>query len=254
LDLEHRLSDRRFFLLPAPAAWSFLKAVALALALLVFTDAGSQAQQANPDQRRSFAPRKNTTPPKQVKQADLSQQDKADIARIETYFDSIRTLSGRFYQISSLGEIAEGKIYLSRPGKLRIEYNPPVPILIIADGQKLTYYDSELKSINTFRIEATPAYILLRDKLDLGTDIEVIGFDRGKGVIRLTILDKENPDIGRLTLVFADKPLSLKKWIVIDPQGVTTTVALLDTTTGMELKPHLFAFEHPDGLYNPLIK
>jgi len=252
LDFEYRLSARRVFALLTLANRRWLKTIALGLALLVFTDNGSLAQRADPTGQRSFSPR-NTTPPKQVRQSDLSKRDKADIARIETYFDSIRTLSGRFYQISSLGEIAEGRISLSRPGKLRIEYNPPVPILIIADGRRLVYYDSELQSVNTFRIEDTPAYILLRDKLDLGADVEVVGFDRGKGVLRLTVLDKENPDIGRLTLVFADNPLILKKWIITDPQGVTTTVALLDTRTGMELKPQLFDFEDPRTIRNPLV-
>lgn len=181
----------------------------------------------------------------------LSAQDKADIARIERYLDGIRTLTARFYQVSSTGQVSEGVLYLSRPGKIRVEYEPPTPILIVADGRRLIYYDSELKSANSFAIDDTPAGILLRDKLNLGHDIGLIEFKRGKSVFWLTLIDKNNPDIGNLTLTFTDRPLALKKWSVLDPQGVVTTVTLIDTRIGVELAPRLFVFEDPESLYKP---
>ncbi|NKB49914.1 MAG: outer membrane lipoprotein carrier protein LolA, partial [Alphaproteobacteria bacterium] len=48
---------------------------------------------------------------------------KADIARIETYLNDLTTLESRFVQFSAQG-IAEGRLILSRPGDLRIEYDP----------------------------------------------------------------------------------------------------------------------------------
>jgi len=38
---------------------------------------------------------------------------------------------------------------------------------------------------------------------------------------------------------------------VTDPQGIVTTVALLDARFGMELDPELFVFEDPQELYFP---
>ena len=181
----------------------------------------------------------------------LSPDDQGDITRIESYFDAITTMSARFYQATSQGEIAEGRIYLSRPGKLRVEYNPPIPLQIIADGKRLIYFDSELNSANTIGLDETPAGVLLRSKLNLGSDVKISGFSRGKGVLRLTLFDGENPDAGTLALIFSDKPLVLHKWAVTDPQGTVTTVALLDARFGMELDPRLFVFDDPKKLYLP---
>ncbi|MBL6935498.1 MAG: outer membrane lipoprotein carrier protein LolA [Alphaproteobacteria bacterium] len=183
--------------------------------------------------------------------AALSPLDKGDIARIESYFDAVTTMTARFYQVTSQGGVAEGRIYLSRPGKMRVEYNPPTPLQIIADGENLIYYDSELNSANAIGLSETPAGVMLRRKLNLGSDVKISGFSRGRGVLKLTLVDGANPDAGTLALTFSDKPLILRKWAVTDPQGIVTTVALLDARFGMELDPELFVFEDPKKLYVP---
>ena len=179
---------------------------------------------------------------------------KEDIARVESYFDAITTMTARFYQITSQGSVAEGWLYLSRPGKLRVNYNPPVPLQIIADGKNLIYYDSTLKSANTIGLDDTLAGVLLRSKLNLGSDVKVSGFSRARGVLRLNLTDSNNPDAGTLALTFSDKPLVLRKWSVTDSQGIVTTVALHDARFGMELDNKLFVFEDPSKFYIPFNK
>src|SRR3546814_8770255 len=61
------------------------------------------------------------------------------------YLNDIKTLQGRFVQTSSNGAYAEGAVYLDRPGHMRFDYDPPTPVLIIANGLSLLYYDEELK-------------------------------------------------------------------------------------------------------------
>ncbi len=187
----------------------------------------------------------------EVALAALGPLDKGDIARIESYLDAITTMTTRFYQVTSQGGVAEGRIYLSRPGKMRVDYNPPVPLQIIADGENLIYYDSELNSANAIGLDETPVSVLLRSKLNLGSDVKIFGFSRARSVLRLTLIDSENPDVGTLALTFSDKPLALRKWAVTDPQGIVTTVALLDARFGMELDLGLFVFEDPKKLYLP---
>ena len=179
---------------------------------------------------------------------------KEDIARVESYLDAITTITARFYQITSQGSVAEGWLYLSRPGKLRVNYNPPVPLQIIADGKNLIYYDSKLKSANTIGLDDTLAGVLLRSKLNLGSDVKVSGFSRARGVLRLNLTDSNNPDTGTLALTFSDKPLVLRKWSVTDSQGIVTTVALHDARFGMELDNKLFVFEDPSKFYIPFNK
>jgi len=176
----------------------------------------------------------------------LTPEDKRDIKRIERYLNNIRTMTARFLQSTSKGGLAEGTLYLARPGRLRVEYDPPMPVLIVADGTWLYYYDSELGQVNRMRLSETPAAALVRAHYDFSTgDLRVAGFKRGPGTLRLTLENMKNPDSGRLTLTFSDHPLILRKWKVLDAQGVETTVSLLDTRRDVPLAPKLFEFHDP---------
>jgi outer membrane lipoprotein-sorting protein len=174
-----------------------------------------------------------------------SKQDAADVARVEKYLNSLRTMTARFLQYAPDGSTAEGTLYLSRPGRLRLEYDPPTPVLIVSDGRLIHYYDSELKQVSTVRLSETPAAVLVRDKYDFSKDIRVVALQRGPGVLRMTLQDVDNPDTGRLTLTFQEDPFVLKQWKVVDAQGQTTTVALSDSRRDVTLAPDLFEFVDP---------
>ena len=73
------------------------------------------------------------------------------------------------------------------------------------------------------------------------------GFSRSPGVIRVSIVHAKDPLEGRIMLVFSDKPLELRKWVVTDTQGVKTTVSLLGPEFGIKLDPGLFNYEMHDS-------
>jgi len=178
--------------------------------------------------------------------AGRSDRDKADIARVEKYLNGLRTLRARFLQVSSTGGYSEGQLYIDRPGKMRIEYEPPVPILIVANGQWLIYHDKELEQVNYLALKDTPAAILVSEKVSFSNgDYTVTGFKRGPGVLRVSVAKTADLADARVTLVFSDRPLALRKWSVVDAQGVVTTVSLLGTRFGLPLNPDLFRFDDP---------
>ena len=74
-----------------------------------------------------------------IQAAQLSEADKADIARVEGYLNSVSTMKASFQQFTESEGLAFGRIYLRRPGRLRVEYDPPSEILLIADGTLLSY-------------------------------------------------------------------------------------------------------------------
>ena len=179
--------------------------------------------------------------------ARLGEAERSDIARIEDYLNRLGTVQARFLQISSTGGMAEGDLHIWRPGKMRIEYDPPSPILIIATGSQLIYFDKELEQISYMGLEATPAGILLKERVSFLGDaaLTVTFFERSPGVLRLSLVKTDDPLEGSLSLVFSDRPMSLKKWIVTDAQGVETTVSLMDARFGAPLNPELFKFKNP---------
>lgn len=177
----------------------------------------------------------------------LSQADRDDISRIETYLNRIRTMKARFLQVSSDNEYSEGDLYFSKPGKMRLEYDDPKPVVIVADGVNLVYFDKELEQVSYFDLESTQASILLRETISFSTGgIIITQFEKGPGVLRLTVIKGSDPLEGNLTLIFSDKPLGLKKWTVTDAQGIVTNVSLLGPRFGMPLSPKLFHIEPPN--------
>ena len=179
----------------------------------------------------------------------LSKQDVADLIRIEQHLNTSRTVRARILQVASDGSYAEGMLHIQRPGRMRLEYDPPNPTMIIADGINLIYVDRELEHATAVLLQLTSAELILREDLSLSSeDLLVTGFSRSPGVIRISLVHAKDPLEGRVMMVFSDKPLELRKWIVTDAQGIKTTVSLLGPEFGIKLDPNLFEFEMHDPL------
>jgi len=173
--------------------------------------------------------------------AVLSDADRADLTKAEAYFNQIVTLKARFLQVSPAGDYTEGTVFIQRPGLMRLEYDPPVPLLLVADGTFFIYYDKELDQTTHLFLNDTPAGIMLKEKLSFfDGEVTVTNVARKNGVIEISLTQTENPAEGELTLVFSNSPYEFKQWRVLDAQGEVTTVSLFEATEGVDLPPGLF--------------
>jgi outer membrane lipoprotein-sorting protein len=191
----------------------------------------------------AFAVCGHAAPPERVR---LSAEELAQVSRIESYLNRLRTLRARFVQVSSNGAVAEGNLYLSRPGRMRIEYDPPVPVLIVATGTLLVYFDKELEQVSHLPLSSTPVAILTRETISL-QDPELIltGFESEMQMLRITLVQADDPMAGSVTLAFSVNPIALKKWSVVDAQGVETQVMLQSPAFDLPLDAELFRFQDP---------
>src|SRR6185503_3854766 len=71
----------------------------------------------------------------------ISPADRAEVARVESYVNSITTFKADFVQIAPNGATARGTLWISRPGRLRVEYRPPAKLRIFATPQWLIVED-----------------------------------------------------------------------------------------------------------------
>jgi outer membrane lipoprotein-sorting protein len=176
--------------------------------------------------------------------AELSAQDREVVQQVEDYLNSVRSLSAEFVQIGPNGEIAKGQVYLRRPGKLRFEYAPPSPLLLVADGRWLVLEDKELQHVDRWPVGDTPLAVLVADHVDLDGSVQVTDVRREGGVVRITLIDRKRPGEGHLTLIFNETPLELRQWEVHDAQGGVTHVSLNDTKVNVQLADKLFRYDH----------
>jgi outer membrane lipoprotein-sorting protein len=181
--------------------------------------------------------------------AALPAGDAETVARVEEYLNSIRTLQARFVQTATDGSHAEGTLYLQRPGRLRIDYAPPARLQIYATGMWLIMVDEELKEVNQLPLSATPASVLVRNRIELSGDIAVQSLERDRGALRIGLTRTDEPGAGTLTFVFSEQPLALRQWSVTDSREVTTRVALLDPEINIDIPRSVFVFTPPDWAY-----
>ena len=179
-----------------------------------------------------FAPRSTVT---------LDKEQRAQLEKINSYFNSITNLSGKFVQVGPDGNKTEGEFYMLKPGRVRFEYNEPSPIELISDGSAVAVRDRKLATQDIYPLSQTPLRFLLSDKLDLMKDTNVVNV-YSDDLFMTVVIEEKNVLAGtnRLMIMFGTKDHQLKQWTVTDPQGYDTTVAVSELDSSKKPDPRLF--------------
>ncbi len=172
-------------------------------------------------------------------------QDRTDLTRIETYLDSLRTLKAHFFQVAPNGAISQGTAWLDRPGRMRFQYDPPSPLLLVAGHGLVVFHDKALNQTTNIPLGQTPLGILLAEHVRLQGDVTVTAMQRLPGQLQVSLIRTASPGDGTLTLIFADNPLMLRQWTVLDAQRQETRVTLNNAETGGKFDQKLFEFIDP---------
>ena len=222
---------------------AILSRLARSAALAAFLLAGGTSLAQEKESPGFGAPARGPSQPAQP--ARLPADDQAALRAVENYLNSVTTLSARFEQVDSAGKRATGRLFISKPGKLRFEYDQPVPVLIVANGHFLIHYDRALKTASYIPQETTPAWFLIANRVQLAGDITVTDLKRRDGKLLVTMVKTRDPGQGKVTLIFDENPIRLDQWAVTDPQGVVTHVTLNNVLLGGPLDAKLFEFNEP---------
>jgi len=186
--------------------------------------------------------------PAQPQAQGLAQgQAQADVAQVEQYFNSVRTMQARFVQTNPDGSTVQGTLSISRPGKMRFEYDPPSKLKVVADGLQVTMWDPATRDFGQWPIGWTAASFLLKDPFKLSGDLTVESVRRADGLMQLTVVQTRKPQEGKVIVRVAENPLQLRGWSIIDTRGNQVNVALSDLKTGMQLANSLFKYDGPDA-------
>ena len=157
---------------------------------------------------------------------EVQAQSAENIKKIETYLNNIKSLEATFVQMASNGATAEGRLFIEKPNKIRMEYGAPTNVLIVD-------YDD------------IPATLILANDIKIdGKKIKVSDFYQDSGSTSITLDYADKGDLGPITLVFSNDPMELKQWKIVDPQSVEVTVSLYDTQKDVSLDSKLFKFRN----------
>ncbi len=167
--------------------------------------------------------------------------DKIPLDEVSSYLNAMETVKGDFTQINSDGTISTGTLYIRRPGRARFQYNPPEKSVVIAGGSQIAIFDGKSNQPpEQYPLKRTPLYLILKKNVDLKTAKMVVAHTADDNSTTIVAQDPEHPDYGQIRLIFTDKPVELRQWVIIDAGGSETTVILGALEKGIKLHSKLF--------------
>ena len=176
----------------------------------------------------------------------LSTADLALVDKATQYLQNLAEVEGRFEQTNPRGNIQGGDIFLKRPGKARFQYDAPSGLVVVSDGKNVSVWDSRLRTFDRTPLGATPLAILLARQVRLDQDVEVFRVGRYDDGFYLSARSAsgQTRTEGYITMVFADNPVALRGWTLVDGQGQATKVKIVSLAR-QAIRPDLFVLDDP---------
>lgn len=163
--------------------------------------------------------------------------------RIADHFSSVKTMTGEFVQFGPKGEQTGGKFFLSRPGKIRFNYDGPSNFKVISDGQSVVILNQKMRTSDLYPLSKTPLKLLLEDRIDLsGGRVQSVKQEDDLTTIQLA--DKSVFGNSKITMMFDPKSYELRQWTITDAQGKDTTVMIFNTKEGVNFAPDTFKIDY----------
>ncbi len=172
-----------------------------------------------------------------------------NLTRAVAALREISTLKADFTQTDRNGQRLTGVLTLKRPGRIRYQYAPGIPFLIVADGSALTMVDYEVRQVQRWPIKNSPLGALL----DPTRDVARFGSlqpTNDPNVISIEVRDRSHPEYGVITMIFVTRAsapggLELASWVALDSQNKRTTVRLTNHRYGIAVPDNDFRYNDP---------
>lgn len=176
-------------------------------------------------------------------------QTPPQLAAVSAHLKAMKTMTADFAQTAQNGKTLTGKLTLARPGKIRFQYQPGVPLLVVSDGRSLSMIDYQVAQVSRWPIKSTPLGVLLDPDRDPARFARVLPAADPNRVI-IEAKDPKHPEYGVMTLAFrrdgaGPAGLILQGWTVLDAQNNRTTVQLSNQRFNVPVSDNSFRFRDP---------
>lgn len=175
----------------------------------------------------------------------LHAQERVTAQKIADHFASVKTMSGEFVQFGPRGEQTAGKFYISRPGRLRFNYEAPSPMRVISDGKAVAIGNQKMKTWDLYPLSKTPLKLLLADSIDLSGKM-VRDVKEETDLITIVLGDNSIFGDSSITMMFDPKTYDLRQWTITDAQKKDTSVMIFNVKTGLPMDDAVFRIPYDD--------
>ena len=164
--------------------------------------------------------------------------EKISLNKISDYINGLTSLQADFEQVNSDGSIDRGKLYIRRPGRMRLEYTAPNNALVIAGAGSVAIFDDKSKNGPTlFPLKKTPLNLLLKKNVDLSKNEMITEHTANNENTFIVAKDPKRKSQGSIKMMFSNSPVSLQGWTITNQSNQKTKIILdkLDKKTKIPL-------------------
>jgi outer membrane lipoprotein-sorting protein len=170
-----------------------------------------------------------------------------EIKSAEQYLNSFYTLSAQFKQSNKNDEISYGKLFISKPGKIRCEYSSPSPLLLIMNDQKITYYDKELDEISYTNTDINALKFLALNEIKF-SELNLIEVIKEANFIALSVQEYSKELKQNLIVTFQfNYPSTQLRQLIITTEESEVNVIFDNLIYNKALGKQLFYFNRPSS-------
>lgn len=172
-----------------------------------------------------------------------------DLLRVQQHLTAMTSLTADFTQTDRQGQVQNGRLTLKQPGRIRFQYAPGIPLLIVADGRSLTLIDYEVNQVQRWPVRNSPLAVLIDPAANLVRYGRII--DTGSNeTISVEVRDPARPEYGMITMVFtrdarAPGGLNLYGWVALDAQRNRTSIRLSGQRYNVPVADSAFRWRDP---------
>lgn len=176
-------------------------------------------------------------------------------SKLDQFVQQVHTFEAHFEQvvIDTEGNIldqSEGQFQLQRPGKFRWDYQTPYPQQIVADGDKIWFYDVDLEQVTVKAqketLAETPATLLSGDVVPADKyHVQNLPSDDGLTWVELSPKDSDS-NFQAVTLAFDGD--ALRQMIMRDSFDQRTRLTFSQVRENPKFDSTTFNFSPPAGV------
>ena len=153
--------------------------------------------------------------------------EKISLSNISDYINGLKMVEADFEQVNSDGSIDAGKLYIRRPGKMRLEYEAPNNALVIAGAGSVAIFDDKTKNGPTiFPLKKTPLNLLLKKDVNLMENKMISEHTEKNENTFIVVQDPERLSQGKIEMVFSNQPILLESWTITNQSNQKTKIML----------------------------
>lgn len=170
------------------------------------------------------------------------------LTQVENAYNKIKTIKADFAQFNSevKDDLQTGTLYMSRPGQMRLVYEKGSPAEFYAINGYLIYHDKEAQEVSSLELNQTPVELILKKELKFSDPAFVVDeVSDSLDEYRVRAYKKDAKELGSLTIIIDKDTMQLKQYIVLDMQGIESTVSLFNTKVNIPVDKKLFMFSNP---------